>query len=64
MRMKRQFTAIFLAFLVCYSHARISIGEAVDLQKAEIGKDKVIINPRGPLNMIRGYVYSEMGYMH
>ncbi|KAH9387427.1 uncharacterized protein NEMAJ01_2323, partial [Nematocida major] len=25
---------------------------------------KVIINPRGPLNMIRGYVYSEMGYMH
>ncbi|KAH9385830.1 uncharacterized protein NEMAJ01_0726 [Nematocida major] len=62
--MKRQFTAIFLAFLVCYSHARILLEELMDLQKAEFGKNKVIINPRGPLNMIRGYVYSEMGYMH
>ncbi|KAH9387145.1 uncharacterized protein NEMAJ01_2041 [Nematocida major] len=62
--MNAKFYALVLAALMHCTHARISLGEAIEMQSTEIGESRAFINPRGPLCLLRGLVYSELGYMH
>ncbi|KAH9387143.1 uncharacterized protein NEMAJ01_2039 [Nematocida major] len=62
--MHAKFYALMLAALARCAHARISFDQVVEIQGTEIGNSKAFINPRGPLCLLRGFVYSELGYMH
>ncbi|KAH9387137.1 uncharacterized protein NEMAJ01_2033, partial [Nematocida major] len=53
-----------LAALAHCAHARVSLGEAIEMQSTEIRNINAFINPRGPLCLLRGFVYSELGYTH
>ncbi|KAH9387454.1 uncharacterized protein NEMAJ01_2350 [Nematocida major] len=44
--------------------ARLPLDVLVDAHSAVFGEEAVSIDPRGPLSLLRGYVYAQQGYMH
>ncbi|KAH9385780.1 uncharacterized protein NEMAJ01_0676 [Nematocida major] len=62
--MNAKFYALMLAALLHCALARVSFGEIIEMQSTEIGESTEFINPRGPLCLLRGFLYSEQGYMH
>ncbi|KAH9387470.1 uncharacterized protein NEMAJ01_2366 [Nematocida major] len=56
--------ALAIAALLHCALARVSFDEVMEMQSTEIGEGRAFINPRGPLCLLRGLVYSEQGYMH
>ncbi|KAH9386712.1 uncharacterized protein NEMAJ01_1608 [Nematocida major] len=56
--------ALMLAALAHCAHARVSFDEVIEMQSTEIRNSNSFINPRGPLCLLRGFVYSEQGHMH
>ncbi|KAH9385354.1 uncharacterized protein NEMAJ01_0250 [Nematocida major] len=62
--MNAKFYALVIAALARCAHARVSFDEVMEMQSTEIGESTAFINPRGPLCLLRGLVYSELGYMH
>lgn len=58
-------TAVAAILFFCSANARLNVKQLESFQKGFIGsKTKVIINPDGPLNLLRGYVYQVCGFMH
>ncbi|KAH9385349.1 uncharacterized protein NEMAJ01_0245 [Nematocida major] len=55
---------LFFALLALPADARISLEELINAQNEEVGGEGIYIHPKGPLNMLRGYMYAELGYMH
>ncbi|KAH9387443.1 uncharacterized protein NEMAJ01_2339 [Nematocida major] len=62
--MHAKFYALAIAALAHCAHARVSFDEIIEMQSTEIRNSNAFINPRGPLCLLRGLVYSELAYMH
>ncbi|KAH9385752.1 uncharacterized protein NEMAJ01_0648 [Nematocida major] len=56
--------ALMLAALMHFAHARVSFNEIMEMQSTEIRNSTAFINPSGPLCLLRGLVYSDLGYIH
>ncbi|KAI5160904.1 hypothetical protein NEAUS03_1397 [Nematocida ausubeli] len=58
---------ILIIHMVCLVVSRIEIEDLKVAQKRQFfndGKEPKFINPNGPLNLLRGYIYHKNGYMH
>ncbi|KAH9387238.1 uncharacterized protein NEMAJ01_2134 [Nematocida major] len=62
--MHAKFYALAIAALAHCAHARVSFDEIIEVQNTKVGKSNAFINPRGPLCLLRGLVYSELACMH
>ncbi|KAH9385753.1 uncharacterized protein NEMAJ01_0649 [Nematocida major] len=62
--MHAKFYALTIAILTHFAHARVSFNEIIEMQNTEIRNSTAFINPKGPLCLLRGFVYSDLGYMH
>ncbi|KAH9385365.1 uncharacterized protein NEMAJ01_0261 [Nematocida major] len=60
--MKTDFVIVLALFMSCIN-ARICLDDLIGIQKTEVDAG-LIINPKGPLNMLRGYIYSDLGYTY
>ncbi|KAI5159285.1 hypothetical protein NEAUS03_0170 [Nematocida ausubeli] len=60
-------TVILISILLMSLHkAEMTLDEVDCTLKFEIASDQksVLINPKGPLNFLRGYIYQKMSFMH
>ncbi|KAH9387132.1 uncharacterized protein NEMAJ01_2028 [Nematocida major] len=62
--MHAKFYGLVIAALAHCALARVSFDEVMEMQSTEIGEGRAFINQRGPLCLLRGFVYSELGYTH
>ncbi|KAH9386104.1 uncharacterized protein NEMAJ01_1000 [Nematocida major] len=62
-----KFLALFLTvFTVCKIHASLTLDKLEALQNVviETKNGNLAVNPEGPLNLVRGYIYHRKGLMH
>ncbi|EHY66487.1 hypothetical protein NERG_00127 [Nematocida ausubeli] len=58
---------ILIIHMVCLVVSRIEIEDLKAVQNRQFfndGNEPKLINPNGPLNLLRGYIYHKNGYMH
>ncbi|KAH9387101.1 uncharacterized protein NEMAJ01_1997 [Nematocida major] len=61
--MKEHIKLLVLCFFGVIS-ARLSFWDILNVQKTKIGDTELVANTEGPLNLTRGYIYHQQGFMH
>ncbi|KAI5134671.1 hypothetical protein NEAUS06_1230, partial [Nematocida ausubeli] len=64
--LQKMISSLFLSLMILQSVlAKLAVEDIKTVHETLVGeKQDVVINPRGPLNLLRGYIGNQNGYMY